>query len=238
MNNEKAKYPRTPHTPCKWSANCTCFSVAFCTYVSYFERWLCRMIFAVTKSEPYQEPRRLPLLHPQSWPFQDPAQLHWLRLFMEAKPPEGGLNVAPAEGDEKGGGLTNGKFSELGWKESIREGSRPQSWSFSKWNAGWQTVHSIKWSSPSQRHLDSKIGPRGCTHYEFAHILETVIVYLFLAPHCQMFSEYLLLITTAFCTVNYIPNDNCLKNPETIKCKRNTPSQSAELNACFVEMFF
>lgn len=45
-----------PHTsPCKWLANCICFSVAFCTYVGYFERWLCRAIFAVTKSHPHQE---------------------------------------------------------------------------------------------------------------------------------------------------------------------------------------
>lgn len=40
------------------------------------------------------------------------------------------------------------------------------------------------------------------------------------------------------CAVNYTPNDNGLKNPKAMKRKRNTPSQNAELSACFGETFW
>lgn len=86
--------------------------------------------------------------------------------------------------------------------------------------------HSVKGSFPFRKAQIQKTGPRGCTSYEFAHILNAVIFYFFLASHCQVFSESTSSLNPLlFCAVNYTPNDNGLKSPKTIKCKRNIPSQ-------------
>ena len=54
-------------------------------------------------------------------------------------------------------------------------------------------------------------------------------VCLFLANHCQMFSgSSSSLYPLLFCTVNYTSNDNGLKNPKTIKCKRNNSKPNTE----------
>lgn len=154
-----------------------------CAYVGYFERWLFKMMVAVNKSEAPQE-LRIVFLHPQNWPFSDLTQLHPPRLFHGGKTPAGGLNV-----DSKGGGPQTGKLGELGWEESAGRGK------LSPQLVIQQAKHRMTNSPFCQvifflpEKFRSKIGLRGCTQYEFAHILKTVIFYLFLAPHCQMFSE-------------------------------------------------
>lgn len=180
-DNEKAKYPRTQHIPCKWgSAKGTCFSVAF-------------VPAEVILRDNYAE-----------WFLRSPNQSLIKNLTQNGSPPplnrplgdlisctgpgcsqkENPQNVASASGRPEHRNIQRVGLRRV-YKE--REAGPTDSHLVSGMQDDKQSVLSSGLFPPRKAEIQ-KIGARGFTHYEFAHILKTVIFYLFLAPYCQMFA--------------------------------------------------